>query len=138
MLPENWDSVYPRGDYPHLDQLSIIAGFHYNHTAEGIDDDAPRVGLIWNRWKAFGAKALYGRAFRSPYPVEQVVDIPESVVGNRILPFVPVAGEQAASAQARRLGGTRLGYRNERIPSTPTSDFALNLALRLPERPPRP
>ena len=60
-------SVYAQGDYIATDWLKLVAGFQINQP-EGINKDlSPRLAAIITFNDNWGAKFLYGSAFRSPF-----------------------------------------------------------------------
>ncbi|MFH1198031.1 MAG: TonB-dependent receptor [bacterium] len=74
-------SGYLQADYRPIDELKFILGAQYNKP-EGKDADVvPRFGAIFNVTGEFGIKALYGAAFRSPWPLEMFLQNP-AVKGN--------------------------------------------------------
>ncbi|MBK8946117.1 MAG: TonB-dependent receptor [Ignavibacteriae bacterium] len=74
-------SSYVQADYRPISNLKIIAGAQMNKPEEKDIDIVPRFGAIYNVVDEFGVKALYGQAFRSPWPVEQFLQNP-TIVGN--------------------------------------------------------
>lgn len=69
-------STYLQVDYSPVKQIKVLAGSQINKPEGGDFDFVPRLGLVYNPVKYFGIKALYGQAFRSPWPIEQYVDQP--------------------------------------------------------------
>jgi outer membrane receptor for ferrienterochelin and colicins len=74
-------SAYLQTDYRPLEQLKLIAGAQMNKPKNKDWDFVPRVGAIYNLTNEIGVKTLYAQAFRSPWPVEQLLENP-SVLGN--------------------------------------------------------
>ena len=74
-------SAYFQADYKPVKVLKLIAGGQFNKPDGSKWDFVPRAGVIYNITEQFGAKALYGQAFRSPYPLEQFIQNPV-LVGN--------------------------------------------------------
>ncbi|MEW6515325.1 MAG: TonB-dependent receptor [candidate division FCPU426 bacterium] len=63
-------TAYLEATYRPLDILKLIAGLQYNYPYNGNADVVPRAGAVINFMNDFGAKILYGQAFRSPWPIE--------------------------------------------------------------------
>lgn len=74
-------STYLQADYKPVESLKLIAGGQFNKPEKRDWDFVPRFGAIYNVTDEFGVKALYGQAFRSPWPVEQLLINPQ-VHGN--------------------------------------------------------
>ena len=74
-------SAYIQADYRPIDQLKLIIGAQLNKPDEGDVDLVPRFGAIFEFNNEFGVKVLYGQAFRSPWPLEQIMQNPV-LVGN--------------------------------------------------------
>ncbi len=74
-------STYAQADYRPVDALKLIAGAQLNKPEGQSWDAVPRVGAIYDITNEMGVKALYGEAFRSPWPLEQLLVNP-AVVGN--------------------------------------------------------
>jgi outer membrane receptor for ferrienterochelin and colicins len=74
-------SAYLQADYRPVETLKLIAGAQMNKPDNSSWDFVPRVGVIYNITNEIGVKALYGKAFRSPWPIEQLLVNP-AVVGN--------------------------------------------------------
>jgi outer membrane receptor for ferrienterochelin and colicins len=58
-------AFYTQADYRLLTYFKIVAGTQINKTSQSGWDIAPRVGLITTLPMGLGAKALYGKAFRT-------------------------------------------------------------------------
>jgi outer membrane receptor protein involved in Fe transport len=84
-LPEysevRW-SGYSQLDVHPAAWLKLIAGGQVNKVEGHRADFVPRVGAIVNATSALGAKLLYGKAFRSPFAVEQSIRVPNIIAGN--------------------------------------------------------
>jgi outer membrane receptor for ferrienterochelin and colicins len=74
-------SSYVQADYRPISDLKFIVGAQMNKPEEKDIDIVPRFGAIYNFVEEFGIKALFGQAFRSPWPVEQFLENP-TIVGN--------------------------------------------------------
>jgi outer membrane receptor for ferrienterochelin and colicin len=74
-------SGYLQADYKPVDVLKLIAGAQLNKLENQSADIVPRLGAIFNITDQFGLKALYSSAYRSPWPVEQLLVNP-AVIGN--------------------------------------------------------
>jgi outer membrane receptor for ferrienterochelin and colicins len=74
-------STYIQTDYRPINELKLIAGAQFNKPEKKDWDLVPRLGAIFNFTDEIGVKALYAQAFRSPWPVEQLLVNP-AVVGN--------------------------------------------------------
>jgi outer membrane receptor for ferrienterochelin and colicin len=75
-------SSYVQADYRPVENLKLILGAQLNKPDEGDVDVTPRVGAIYNINEQFGVKALYAQAFRSPWPLEQLIDNVPVLHGN--------------------------------------------------------
>ena len=70
------ESLYLQANYTPLDWLKLVGGFQWNKP-EGIDSDiSPRIGAITNFRNTWGAKLLYGEAYRAAFGAESFIDIP--------------------------------------------------------------
>jgi outer membrane receptor for ferrienterochelin and colicins len=74
-------STYIQADYRPFKILKLIAGAQLNKPDVGDVDFVPRLGAILNITDNFGLKTLYASAFRSPWPIEQLLENP-AIVGN--------------------------------------------------------
>ncbi|MBN2008702.1 TonB-dependent receptor [candidate division KSB1 bacterium] len=74
-------SSYIQADYRPIEKLKLIAGAQMNKPEKKDWDLVPRLGAIYNLTNEIGVKTLYAKAFRSPWPVEQLLVNP-AVVGN--------------------------------------------------------
>ena len=74
-------SAYVQADYRPVKILKLIAGAQLNKPNVGAVDIVPRFGAIFNITDNFGFKSLYASAFRSPWPIEQMLENPV-IVGN--------------------------------------------------------
>jgi outer membrane receptor protein involved in Fe transport len=74
-------SAYAQADYSPISDLKLIAGAQLNKPESSDWDFVPRLGAIYHFTGEMGVKALYGQAFRSPWPIEQLLVNP-AVVGN--------------------------------------------------------
>lgn len=78
-------AAYAQIDHQFTDWLKLVAGAQINKT-EAVDEDiSPRLAAIMNFDNNWGAKLMYGQAFRSAYPLEQFVNIPGALVGDPTL-----------------------------------------------------
>jgi outer membrane receptor for ferrienterochelin and colicins len=83
-IPEysrSWWSSYIQADYTPWSFMKVVAGGQWNKPAGVKADLVPRAAVLFNFTPEWGAKFLYGQAFRSPYPLETLVDIPGTLVG---------------------------------------------------------
>lgn len=71
----NW-SAYAQMDYSPFSTFKLIAGAQLNKPYKGNSAIVPRLGAIFNFKNGFGIKALYAEAFRSPSPLEQMMEKP--------------------------------------------------------------
>lgn len=93
---QDYVALYIQGSYHLNDDLKVIVGMQYNNVWLQSKDLAknnvsnhshnysPRFGIIQNITDRFGIKALYGEAFRKPYPLETSFNIPQ-LLGNHEL-----------------------------------------------------
>jgi outer membrane receptor for ferrienterochelin and colicins len=72
-------SAYLEGNYKPVDFAKLTAGGQWNYTYTKKSDFVPRAGMVLTLPYNFGAKLLYGEAFRSPWPIETIVH--HSVLG---------------------------------------------------------
>ena len=71
---QKMSSAYVQGDYRPIEALKLILGGQFNKS-EGLRwDFVPRLGAIYDFTQQLGVKALYGQAYRSPYPQETSTD----------------------------------------------------------------
>ncbi|MEJ2053803.1 MAG: TonB-dependent receptor [Calditrichaceae bacterium] len=84
-IPVEYDqihlSAYMQADYKLVEMLKLIAGAQLNKPDVGDTDVVPRFGAIFHFTDNMGIKALYASAFRSPWPIEQMLQNP-SIHGN--------------------------------------------------------
>lgn len=78
---QNQLSAYIQADYRPVEELKLIAGAQMNKPENKDWDLVPRFGAIYNFTSEIGLKALYAQAFRSPWPIEQLLENP-AAVGN--------------------------------------------------------
>lgn len=82
---ENWYRGYAQADYAPTDWLSVIAGVQFNKVPDVAINFSPRLALVSNFGSSgFGAKLLYGQAFRSASAVERGFIRPSGVVLGQI------------------------------------------------------
>jgi outer membrane receptor for ferrienterochelin and colicins len=74
-------SAYAQADYRPINDLKLIVGGQLNKPDSSGWNLVPRFGAIYRFTNDMGVKALYGQAFRSPWPIEQLLVNP-AVVGN--------------------------------------------------------
>ena len=75
-------NVYVQSDWRVTDWLKLTGGMQVN-APEGIDRGySPRAGAIFTIDKNWGAKLLYGKAFRAAAPSELFVNITGFIIGN--------------------------------------------------------
>ncbi len=79
---ELWFSGYVQGDWRPIPLLKLIAGGQVNKPAGVEANVVPRAGVIFNFTPEFGAKLLYGQAFRSAMEAENSLVVPGVVFGN--------------------------------------------------------
>ena len=77
-----WISVYLQSDYRVAKFLKLIAGVQANKIPDVDMHISPRFGAIVNMTKKFGAKLLYGEAFRAPSEFDKGVNAPFVLMGN--------------------------------------------------------
>jgi outer membrane receptor for ferrienterochelin and colicins len=75
-------SVFGQLDYAPLQLLKLTAGFQWNKVQYTDSDVSPRLGLVSNFSKNWGAKLLYGEAFRSAVATERFLPPGPGVQGN--------------------------------------------------------
>ncbi len=78
----DWYTFYAQADYHPWDFISLIAGLQVNKTPNVAENFSPRLGAIFHLHKNWGAKILYGGAFRSASGFEQVFILPGLIQGN--------------------------------------------------------
>ncbi len=71
----DWDyyrwGMYSSMDYTIHSRVKFIVGGQYNSVGNGVSKFVPRLGSIFYFSPQFGFKALYAKAFRAPYNLEQ-------------------------------------------------------------------
>ena len=72
-LDNHWHEVYGQLDFQWLSWLKIVSGLRINKAKRFDADVSPRVGLILDFESGFGAKILYGKAFRSANALETTI-----------------------------------------------------------------
>ncbi|NIB44550.1 TonB-dependent receptor [Pseudomaricurvus alkylphenolicus] len=78
---DTWKSAYVQAETRWFEQLKLTLGVQYNDS--GIEQDTSiRAGANWRFSPHWGAKLLYGEAFRSPYMAELSSFFPGSLLGN--------------------------------------------------------
>ncbi len=70
------ESIYLQGNYTPLDWLKLVGGFQWNKPEGVASDISPRIGAVTNFHKAWGAKVLYGEAYRAAFGAESFIDAP--------------------------------------------------------------
>ncbi|MBN1823864.1 MAG: TonB-dependent receptor [Endomicrobiales bacterium] len=76
------NSAYVQLDYKPAEKLKLAAGAQYNKPEDIDAVTVPRIGVVYQISDAFGTKASYAEAFRSPWPVETKTNYPGVLVGN--------------------------------------------------------
>lgn len=79
---EIWYSTYAQLEYAATDWLKLIGGIQGNFPGEVEAGVAPRAGAIMTLSENWGAKLLYGNAFRSPSALERSIVAPPNLIGN--------------------------------------------------------
>jgi outer membrane receptor for ferrienterochelin and colicin len=79
-----WWSAYLQSDYRIGKSVKIIAGAQANKIPNVDWHLSPRLGTIVNMTKNFGAKLLYGEAFRAPSAFDKGVNAPPVLIGNPV------------------------------------------------------
>jgi outer membrane receptor protein involved in Fe transport len=74
-------SFYGQADYWIYDWVKLIGGVQYNKPKQLSGEFSPRLGSIFHFNENWGAKILWGKAFREPSPVDRFVNVPGIVVG---------------------------------------------------------
>jgi outer membrane receptor for ferrienterochelin and colicins len=86
---------YSQIDYKPVDWLKLVAGVQMNKP-DGIKKDfSPRLAAIVNFNEHWGAKLMYGQAFRPGYAVETAIDLPGIIIGNYSLEPEKIATTEA-------------------------------------------
>ena len=79
---KQWHTTYAQAQYQVTDWLKLVAGMQMNNPESVPRNFSPRAGAVINFTSNWGAKLLYGEAFRSPYGAETSLNIPGVIVGN--------------------------------------------------------
>ncbi len=74
--------AYAQFDYKPVDWLKLIAGAQINKADNVPRDISPRYGAVLNFDENWGAKVLYGKAFRSATLNQQSINIPGIIIGD--------------------------------------------------------
>jgi outer membrane receptor for ferrienterochelin and colicin len=75
-------SAYAQLDYTPVERLKLVAGLQYNRPDDGDDDLVPRIGAVLSLTDNLDLKLLHGEAFRSPAPLEVMIEVPDTLYGN--------------------------------------------------------
>lgn len=78
----HWYSTNAQADYRPLHWLKLVAGIQMNKPQNSEADFSPRLAAIANIDKNWGAKILYGEAFRTGYALETIVFVPDILINN--------------------------------------------------------
>ena len=78
-------SAFAQMDYLVAKILKLTAGFQWNKVQHTDSDVSPRLGLVSDFSKQWGAKLLYGEAFRSAVATERFLPPGSAVIGNESL-----------------------------------------------------
>lgn len=68
--------------YRPFDSVRLAAGAQYNEAAGADSNTSPRIAATLKMGKNWGAKLLYGEAFRAANSIERFSDFPGSFIGN--------------------------------------------------------
>ena len=121
---EIWYGVYGQLEYTPTEWLKLVAGIQGNMPGEVTGGVAPRASAIFTLTDQWGAKLLYGEAFRSPYSVERTVNAPGQIVGNPNLSPETVSTYEAqlshTTSQSRIAATYFYSEYNDLITRTPT------------------
>lgn len=79
-----WYGYYAQADYALSNWAKLTCGFQLNKPEDIDYDIVPRLGVVMHFTPAWGAKILYGEAFRSPYGGERIANV-GYLVGNPTL-----------------------------------------------------
>jgi outer membrane receptor protein involved in Fe transport len=74
-------SAYGQADYWVLDWVKLIGGIQFNKPKQLSGEFSPRLGSIFHFNKNWGAKVLWGKAFREPSQIDRFLNVPGVVVG---------------------------------------------------------
>lgn len=85
LFTENHKSAYVQLENQTTTSLKLVGGAQFHRTASGHSDLLPRLGINYNLNSAMAVKLLYGEAFRTATPLEEYIDIPGVLIGNRRL-----------------------------------------------------
>lgn len=77
-----WWSAYGQLEYQPAAFVKLVAGGQVNKPNRVRAGVVPRLGAIFRFAQNWGAKLLYGQAFRSGYAAETIYDIPGLLIGN--------------------------------------------------------
>lgn len=78
---ESWYALYGQLDWRVRDNLKLVAGAQWNKPQGQASHGVPRFGAIYNLNALWGAKLLYGEAFRASFPGETLIAIPRTLRG---------------------------------------------------------
>lgn len=79
---DRWFHGYLQADYKPTDWLKLVLGGQLNKVADLDLNFVPRLAAIASFKSGFGAKIMYGQAFRAPYPVETDIFSPPILIGD--------------------------------------------------------
>ncbi len=93
--------IYSQLDHQLFDWLKIVAGLQFNKREGGSNRLSPRVGVIFQFNRNWGAKVLYGEAFRSP-------------VAQELQSVVPPFGNPNLKPESIQTFDVQVNYKNQR------------------------
>ncbi|NJD17877.1 MAG: TonB-dependent receptor, partial [Gemmatimonadetes bacterium] len=75
-------SLFVQHEWQARTDLSVVLGARADRADIGGSALSPRAAVVWHPAPTTALKALYGKAFRAPTPLEQFVDVPGVIVAN--------------------------------------------------------
>ena len=78
----DWYNSYAQVEYRPFNNLKFVGGLQLNKSEEHDRRFSPRLASVYDFNQNWGAKLLYGQAFRSPYQIETIINVPNIIQGN--------------------------------------------------------
>lgn len=107
---DNWFNGYLQAEYKPADWLKLVLGGQINKVADIDLNFVPRIAAIVVAPSGFGAKILYGEAFRAPYATETSILSPPTIAGNANLTPENISTLETQISYSTKKGTAALTY----------------------------